>query len=463
MAQTVGGSARRELRRIPPELLAALAVVVLAPAVVLIGLAVDLERFARFSLSIVGLGLAVGAPTGLALVWSIGASLAEVGVRDQTLAGYLSAASLLPFLLLLALYMRGGPRLTHPLTVWLLFVAVTAISSPLSPLPRGVLIQRLVGLFDYLGVALLVVGLRDRAKSTIAIATCAAIAAHGVLGIAQYVGRFDGFDAGDGAYRVAGAFGWSTTLGYLLALGLPLSFALTVGARGALRIGMAVCSALMAIGLALTFSRTSEVAALAGCVAVALGAGRLSGRALGGLVVGGLALITLATLAGVDLTTRFLYGNSILDFATLNGRTVAWEALGSQTVTWLGHGLFAARDLLDQLVSGAIAPHNVYLESLYDFGVVGAALLVLVHLALIAYLGRLGRAAGPERYLALGSLGAVCASLLHGLTGSELWHFSVGTYFFAIAFLPLNGAGWSDALPIQALGLRLATWTRRAT
>jgi hypothetical protein len=80
----------------------------------------------------------------------------------------------------------------------------------------------------------------------------------------------------------------------------------------------------------------------------------------------------------------------------------------------------------------------LYLESLYDFGLVGAGLLVLVHIALAIYLARLGRRPGAERYLALGSFGAVAASLLHGLTGSELWHFSVGTYFFAIAFLPLT-------------------------
>jgi hypothetical protein len=430
-----------------PELLAALAVVVLVPTAVVLGSLGDVERLARYSLSIIGAGLAISAPTALGLVWVIGAGLAESAVgADQTLAGYLSAASLLPFGLLVLAFLRAGPKLHQAATIWLLFVVVTALSSPLSPLPRGVLLQRFVGLFDCLGVALLVSSIGSRGKQLLAAALMIVIAAHATLGIAQYIGQFDGFDAGDGVYRVAGAFGWSTTLGYLLALGMPFAFALAIGATGYRRILPAVCGIVMAVGLVLTFSRTSVVAAVVGCLLVALGVGRVPLRGLIGLGFGTASVTAIAALTGIDLTARFLYGTSVLEFATLNGRTVAWNALAEQGVTLFGHGLFAARDLLDQLLSGAIAPHNLYLESLYDFGVVGAALLIWLHATLLWNLARLATLSGPERYLALGAIGAVSASLLHGLTGSELWHFSVGVYFFLIAFLPLTGAalprGW---------------------
>src|SRR5205085_7214701 len=143
--------------------------------------------------------------------------------------------------------------------IWLLFVAVTALSSPLSPLPRGILLQRFVGLFDYLGVALLVSSIGWRGKQMLALGVMLVLAAHSTLGIVQYVGRFDGFDAGDGVYRIAGAFGWSTTLGYLLAVGLPLAFALALGWSGYRRVLAVACGIVIAVGLALTFSRTSQV------------------------------------------------------------------------------------------------------------------------------------------------------------------------------------------------------------
>ncbi|HYW90166.1 MAG TPA: O-antigen ligase family protein [Chloroflexota bacterium] len=454
--------AREQVSARSPELLAALAVVILAPTVVVVGLLIDLERLARFSLGVIGVGLALVTPTSLAVIWAAAAGLSEVGIGDQTIAGYLTAASLLPFLLLVGLFMRAMPRLDHPVTIWLLFVAVTAVSSPLSPLPRPLLVQRFAGLFDYLGLALLVAAVGGVAKQRVALTMCAAMAAHSIVGVLQYIQRVDGFDAGDGIYRVAGAFGWSTTLGYLLALGLPLAFALILGSAGYERVVATVCAAIMAAALALTFSRTSLVAAAAGCLVVA-GLGRLSLRTLTGLGAGAAALAALAAIGGVDVTARFLYGDSVLEFATLNGRTVAWDALFDQSLTLFGHGLFAARDLLDQLLSGAIAPHNVYLESLYDFGVVGATLLVWLHVALLVSLGRLARTPGPLRSIALGGLGAVFASLLHGLTGSELWHFSVGAYFFLIAFLPLSLPILTFSSRFDALGSRMAVWTRRAT
>ena len=52
----------------------------------------------------------------------------------------------------------------------------------------------------------------------------------------------------------------------------------------------------------------------------------------------------------------------MLEFATLNGRTVAWDALAEQSVTAFGHGLFAARDLLDQLVAQLQSQYDVRID-----------------------------------------------------------------------------------------------------
>lgn len=440
------------------ELLAVLLVCSVVPAVVLVAGSIGFERTLRFSLGALVTWIAVAAPVVFINSWVIGAGLSEVSVSDQTIAGYFSAASVLPFVIFIARYFRDRHRAMPPILMWIAFVVLVAASSLLSPLSVVERNQRLLGLFNCLGLAMASLLARPRDRIIAVGVLAGTLAAHSVVGIAQFVGQFGGFDVNETIYRVAGIFGWSNTLGYLLAVVLPLVLCAAAGSTGRLRWLCVVASALAALALLLTFSRAALVAVFGAVVAMgfvrAWSHGLESRYAMTGLAVVAVAVMSAAVL-NADFTSRFVYGDSANDLPTLNGRTRVWDLLLGEEPTLFGHGLWASRELLDRLDVPGRAPHNLYIESWYDFGVVGVAVLLAFHVVLLRQLARLSHRRGLDGLLATGGFGGVVASLLLGLSGSEFFHFSVGYYFFLIAFLPLGALldeqkgtakeSWADA------------------
>ena len=156
------------------------------------------------------------------------------------------------------------------------------------------------------------------------------------------------------------------------------------------------------------------------------------------------ALAVLAAIVGnVPILNRFFNQ----DLATLNGRTYIWQALVSNfdPTQLLGKGLQASNIFLanSSVANIATAPHNLFLGVLYDHGIIGAALLMLVFIVLLANLIAGMRNASDERRMLLVAVLAVFVNVLFlSLDNSDLWTEDFSINFWIVMALPF-AAYWS--------------------
>ena len=164
---------------------------------------------------------------------------------------------------------------------------------------------------------------------------------------------------------------------------------------------------------------------------------------------GGLAII-MGWSGNLPLLARFFQG----DVTTLNGRTYLWQALLSrfQVTQWFGNGLEASDTLLTYLRVGNLgqgvigeAPHNLFLGTLYDHGVIGLGLLLGVFLALgWSLLVGIRRSSGERRMLYASALAALVSMLLQSLASRDIWVQAVGISFWIMVALP-SAFVWSQS------------------
>jgi hypothetical protein len=109
----------------------------------------------------------------------------------------------------------------------------------------------------------------------------------------------------------------------------------------------------------------------------------------------------------------------------------------------LGNGLNASDALLTNLRVGnganviATAPHNLFLGTLYDHGVIGLILLlsVFIVLALSLFTG-IRKTTGNRRMLFVTALAVLASILVQAFESNEIWNQSVGMYFWIEMSLP---------------------------
>ena len=163
-----------------------------------------------------------------------------------------------------------------------------------------------------------------------------------------------------------------------------------------------------------------------------------------------MGIVTLALLAA-ELAAQFrfngLYNSFVRSLAAddLNrlssSRLAIWaDALSKLEGHWLmGFGSQAYLFLPDKLARKTSMPHNMIVQFLVEWGVVGT----LLFLALLARYLRSGFArlryvneGMPDKLYMLGSALAVLALMLHGLTDGTFYHGKPGFY------MALFGAAW---------------------
>jgi O-antigen ligase len=175
--------------------------------------------------------------------------------------------------------------------------------------------------------------------------------------------------------------------------------------------------------------------------------------AIGGMLgLGGLTAL-LATVGKVPILARF----SSPDLATFNGRTYLWNILLEHfdPTQLLGHGPGAAQTLLGHLPNNSGGPgtsaskvleaHNLYLQTLYDNGLIGLTLLILTFVALTVGLSvGMRKAAGEHRILFVMAFLTLVSALIQNFNVSDLLAQYVAVYFFMIVALPF-ARHWSGS------------------
>lgn len=386
-------------------------------------------------------------PYPLLLAWAsisvcIGSSLAIFNGNN------LDMVLIIPLLLLLTVLPWNALIRWMPGLIWsVLYLGWVLIGMGISPLdPRAFLTfwLTMVASIAVGALAIALVTTRRRLFGLIdtLLTTALLVALYGLYGFATHQrGEVDPVTL---LFRITSLFTQATTCAFYLSLIFPLALYRCLYLRGAHRcVGTAVALCLLA-ALLLTFTRSAYAGVFLSALVMAFCVPNRRIR---------LALISiLSVLCGLafclgwsghlPLLARFFSG----DVATLNGRVYLWQALLSnfQITRWLGNGLQSSDQLLTYLRVGSFgqgvigtAPHNLFLGTLYDHGIIGLLLLVVFFLSLAYRLLRGVRSScGEQRMLYATALATLVSMLLQSLGSRDLWIQSAGIPFWLVIALP---------------------------
>jgi O-antigen ligase len=304
-----------------------------------------------------------------------------------------------------------------------------------------------IGYIACIAIAVLMIHLLTTRKSLLGIidallAQGAFLSLYGLYGYFTHQnGLYDTNIAG--LYRIGSVFAAPPTLAFLLSLLIPLALYRTLTLNGwKLCIGLLYILILLT-AMALTFTRAADLSMPLSLLVMIcfIPSRKLKGRLLAGIVTLGSLSLLLASLIDIPLLNRFLNP----DVETLNGRTFLWSALLAHfdPAHLAGYGLSASDILLEQLQVGngqgviGTAPHNILLQALYDHGIIGLCLLILVLIVLPWSLVTRMRNTTPEHRIMLGMALAVYINVvIQSQLVTVLWSQEVCVYVWMILTLP---------------------------
>jgi murein biosynthesis integral membrane protein MurJ len=362
----------------------------------------------------------------------------------------LSGLSLPTFLLLFYLPTRVAfKRMTalpflFSLLLWILF------SVWFSPITPNTFLASWSIMFDFFGVCVLVILLIDSQKRLLTFIDVIHIPAIfiALYGMWGYFTRTIGIlDVSSGAFRVTSIFTQTPPgLALYLSIILPLTIYRIWMLQGLKRFGGIAVLALFAATIALTFSRGPLISIPLSSVLIIpfIPVKKARSVFLLSYLIGSVLIITVSIILHVAIFDRFL--NS--DLGSLNGRTALWEALLSHfdPIRLQGYGFQASDTLLAKLqvssgttgVVGTVA-HNLYLEIMYNYGLIGLILLLLTFIVQGISLLRLWflTKSVQHRFLLALVLWALISVTIQCFGINDLWDISqIGVYFFIVLALP---------------------------
>ncbi|GHO84317.1 lipid II flippase MurJ [Dictyobacter formicarum] len=361
----------------------------------------------------------------------------------------LSGLTLPTLLLLFYVPTKEAFKRLPALPFWLFYFIWILLGMGISPIPLSEFMTIWTTELDFFAVSVLVVLVIDSRQKLIGfidamIAPAIFIALYGLYGFTIH--QHGVVDPTTGYFRISSIF-YDTppTLGLYLSVLIPITIYRIFTMRSFLKIcgGIAVLLLLM-LALGLTFNRGTLLAVAVGLVVTVLflPSNKMRGIAIGaGTAIMGLVFLG-TSLANIPLLSRF--SNS--DISSLNGRTYLWQALINHfdPAQLLGYGLKSSDVLLTQLQVGfgggviATAAHNIYLESMFEHGIIG---LILMSFGFIAFGWCLlkkyftGKSFEQKLLLAI-AFGTLVSIVIQGYESNDIWNQGVGIYFFILMALP---------------------------
>jgi len=340
------------------------------------------------------------------------------------------------------------------LLVYLLWVLA---SIGISAIGVGSFLTVWLTFLDYVAIGVLAINVLNTRQRVLRLIDAIMIPATfiSLYGIYGYITRQNGeLDPTISAYRIFSIYNAAPGLALFLSIVIPLAIYRTFTLRGYKRVGGLMLILLFLTALVLTFSRGALISVPVSILIMIffLPSRRLKISLLSGTVVLAALIILVGIVGHVPIFDRF-FGQ---DIATLNGRTYLWQAILDHfdPTQLLGNGLLASDILLTNLRIGtagnviATAPHNLFLGTLYDHGIIGVILLSLFLLALLTSLiTGMRKASGEHRMLFAVALAAFVSMTFQTLESTDFWIEAIAVSFWIFMALPF-ALCWSE--PKQA-------------
>ncbi len=353
-----------------------------------------------------------------------------------------------PTLLLMTWFPLKQTFKRMPALVYLLiYLAWVFASIGISAIGIGSFLTLWFTFLDYVAVAVLTINVLTTKRRLLGLIDAILLVSMfiALYGIYGYITKHNGTqDSTPGIFRIMSIFGSSQTLALFLSVVIPLALYRTFTLQGFKRLAGLIVILILLVTLGLTFTRGAYICVALSIVIIVffLPSRKMKTVMLGGILVLVVVTVLLATIGHIPIFSRFFEK----DILTLNGRIYLWQALLDHfdPTQLLGNGLGASDVLLANLRvsdSGigiiATAPHNLFLGALYDHGVVGVILLVLVFVRLIVSLITGMRKATGDHIMVYATAFVVLVSvLLQSLETRDLWIQGVGIYFWIVMALP---------------------------
>lgn len=265
-----------------------------------------------------------------------------------------------------------------------------------------------------------------------------------LFGFYGYITRQYGVvDPTTSLFRIFSIFGAAPTLGLFLTVVIPLAIFRAATLRGFRRLAVVLQVVLLLAATLLTFARGAFLGFPLSILILMLFLPSRKVRLA--LLTGVAALILVAFIVvsagNIPIFNRFFNQ----DVITLNGRILLWQALLDHfhPEQLLGNGMHASNLLLADLRVGlnggliATAPSNLFLGTLYDHGIIGLGLLLIVlAVLLVGIIKGIVKTKGEQRALFAVALAVLVSVFLQLFEVDDLWTQAIGVYFWIMMALP---------------------------
>jgi O-antigen ligase len=322
----------------------------------------------------------------------------------------------------------------------LIFLLCVFAGLTISPIGVSAFLTYWVILLDFLAVSVLTILLLTTRQRLLRIIDFILLPSTfvAVYGIYGYITKQYGtFDTETSLFRSYSIFSAAPAPALFLSIIIPITIYRATTLQGLKRFGLIILILIFLVGIGVTFTRSAFISVpLSVLIMVFL----LPSRKLKvGIFSSTLALIGIifVTVSNIPIFSRFFNQ----DFSTFNGRTYLWQALLSHfdPTKLLGNGHGASDALLMNLGLGNISssPSNLFLGTLYDHGIIGLIILLLIFITLaISLIKGILNTTGERRTLFTVALATFINMFLQSFDANDLWAQTIGLYFWVIMALP---------------------------
>ena len=406
-------------------------------------------------------------PYALLITWALMNAFIGAGLPIISGNNLLTVLTIPTLLLMLHTPIRQTLKLMPMLAFLLIYLLWVLASIGISPLGIKSFLTTWISLLNYVAIGVLIINqltTRRRVMGFIDAILFASLLVS-LYGLYGYMTRHVGIvDPATKVFRITSTYGDAPTVAFLLSIAIPLTIYRAFTLEDYIkRTGLALVILIYLVTLGLTFTRGAFITVPLSLIAMVffLPSRKMKIGVLGAIAVVILLTILLATRGHLPILGRFLNK----DLLTLNGRTYIWQALLTHfdPTRVLGYGLNASDALLAKLhisdSRGVIgtAPMNIYLGALYDHGIIGLTLLLLVFISLTISLvkkirvaqappagtqpaavstARSASTADSYRMLLAMAVAVFINIFLQSLESRDLWIHEVGLYFWMAMALP---------------------------
>jgi len=243
-------------------------------------------------------------------------------------------------------------------------------------------------------------------------------------------------------FRIFSVFSAAPALALFLSIVIPPAIYRAFTLHGFKRLGVSTLVFIFLVAIVLTFTRSAFICVALSVIIVILfiPSRKIKIGLLGSSLALAAGVVLLTTIGNVSIFSRFFNQ----DLVTLNGRTYLWKVLLDRfnPTQLLGHGLGAAKFLLSNQQVGyggviATSPSNLFLTALYDHGIIGLTLLLLVFITLgVGLIAGMRKTTGDQRMLFVMALAVFVNMVVQSFDANDFLAQSIGIYFWIVMALP---------------------------